>query len=158
MISQTLRQLTLVGFFLCLHVLSNHAYATMDTSGCPANEDDLTHCMMNRTEILTTLYSLLAAPGDPTHCASRNALSHAYSILAFPPHQIRFGYDFDYIVFKNCDWLSDDRYCPVDVQQTICTCAASCSVLNVASNLVDIMQDYPDWKTTGVPWNGNRLL
>jgi hypothetical protein len=156
--SLSLGQLALFGFLLCLHALSSRATASIRTSSCPTIEAALASCPINRTAMLTELYANLAAPGDPTGCAPKSAIQRAYLMLVPLPERIDYGSRFDDLVFINCDLLRDNRFCPLDIANTVCECASHCNLLETIESMVYAMRDYPNWTTTGVPWNYGFVL
>lgn len=127
------------------------------TSSCPELDAYMNTCVFNRTDVLGRLYYALAAPGDPTHCTTRARLYRAYDILASLPIKSSYGNNFDTTIFVSCDWLEDGRYCAVDVTNTRCTCVNTCDQLFVVKQLLDTVLQYPNWETTGVPWNNYRV-
>lgn len=149
--------ITLMCFCAWLAVLflvpSTHA-----VSSCPSTEAALALCPINRTAMLTELYANLAAPGDPTGCAPKSAIQRAYRMLVPLPEQLDYGENFDDRVFLNCDLLRDNWFCPLDIANTKCTCAARCSLLETVESMVYAMRYYSNWSTTGVPWNYNLVV
>jgi hypothetical protein len=142
------RHLATAAVLLCVLSLLSTAHAS-----CPDIEAHMASCMYNRTALLSELYYTLALPGDPTHCVSASRLASAYEILVPSIFKMQYGAQYDDHVFDQCDWVSDGRFCAVDVEQTKCTCAIVCKMLLVVRTMVESSKAYPDWATTGVPWN-----
>lgn len=126
--------------------------STHAVSSCPEIESQLATCFYNRTELLSELYYKLAPPGDPTHCVSTSRLARAYEILLPIVHKSKYGYNFDDHIFSHCDWLLDDKCCPVDVHQTKCECVTRCDQLFVVYTMLQASITYPDWENTYTPW------
>ena len=133
---------------LCVLSLLSTAHAS-----CPEIEAHLAACRYNRTALLSELYYTLALPGDPTHCVSASRLASAYEILVPRVYKKSYGTHFDDHIFDQCDWISDGRYCAVDVEQTKCTCVIICDMLPVVETIIESSKAYPDWESVGVPWN-----
>lgn len=133
---------------LCVLSLLSTAHAS-----CPEIEAYMDTCIYNRTALLSELYYTLALPGDPTHCVSASRLAVAYERLVPLLFKKSYGSQFDDHVFNQCDWISDGRYCAVDVQQTKCTCATVCEMLVVVNVMIESSKAYPDWESVTVPWN-----
>lgn len=133
---------------ICIISLATHASAS-----CPEIEAHMASCFYNRTALLSELYYTLALPGDPTHCVSTSRLSRAYEILVPVVFKKTYGVHFDDHVFSQCDWISDGRYCGVDVEQTKCTCVIVCDMLLVVQTMIESSKVYPNWESTGTPWN-----
>lgn len=134
---------------LCVLSLLSTAHAS-----CPEIEEHMAACRYNRTALLGELYYTLALPGDPTHCVSASRLANAYEVLVPSIFKAQYGAQYDDQVFDQCDWVSDGRYCAVDVVQTKCTCIISCNMLLVVRTITESSKAYPDWANTGVPWIG----
>lgn len=133
---------------ICIIGLATHVSAS-----CPEIEAHLAACRYNRTALLSELYYTLALPGDPTHCVSASRLADAYEILVPSIFKVPYGANYDDHVFDQCDWISDGRFCAVDVEQTKCTCVVACDMLRVVRTMTESSKAYPDWANTGVPWN-----
>lgn len=127
------------------------------TSSCPELDAYMNTCVFNRTDVIGRLYYALAAPGDSSHCTTRARLYRAYDLLASLPIKSSYGSTFDTTIFVSCDWLSDGRYCAVDVTNTRCTCVNTCDQVAAIKQLLDTILQYPNWETTGVPWNNYRV-
>ena len=146
--------LAFIAMFCGIALLASGVTAT----SCPDVEAALATCHINRTAMLTELYANLASPGDITGCAPKSAVQRAYRMLVPLPLQLEFGQNFDDYVFINCDLLRDNWYCPIDIANTKCTCAHRCLQLETVETMVYAMREYPDWSTTGVPWNYNHVF
>lgn len=138
-----------VATLLCLsYALLCHA-----TTNCPEVHARLQECAVDRTELLTDIYSMLSQPDDPMNCAVQLDVARAYAIIMPRHYKARYGQRFDDQVFTHCDWIEDGKYCAVDVLQTTCNCANNCDYIAVLSTLRANMLAYPDWSTRGVSWN-----
>lgn len=137
----------------CVALVAMAGHMQLVQASCPEIEEHMASCMYNRTALLSELYYTLALPGDPTHCVTSSRLASAYEILVPSIFKMQYGAQYDDHVFDQCDWISDGRFCAVDVEQTKCTCAIVCKMLLVVRTMVESSKAYPDWATTGVPWN-----
>ena len=149
----SLLALSIALYFAFLSTTVVHA-----TGSCPEIEAGLANCHINRTAMLTELYAKLANPGDATGCAPKSAIQRAYRMLVPLPEISTYGHNFDDRVFLNCDLLRDNWFCPLDIANTKCTCAAHCDLLETVESMVLAMREYPNWSIQGVPWNLNRVL
>lgn len=142
----------LLPLLLALLLCASASLAAVQTS-CPEIEAHLAACRYNQTALLTDLYTTLALPNDPTHCVSASRLAAAYRALVPSLFKQQYGNEYDDHVFVQCDHLSDGRFCPIDVQQTYCTCASVCEMLMVVKTMAASARAYPNWVTQGTPWN-----